>query len=92
VIDSHAAEKWKEGQEKSPNPPHGIKLAFKLLLRRFGAIGRAATLTLAGVLAFAAVVAGFAAALALAGVLPFTSVLFFDFLIVLLVPLVLSAE
>ena len=40
-----------------------------LLVRHLGAVGRAAALALAGVLAFAAVVAGLAAALALAGVL-----------------------
>src|ERR1700722_7258687 len=84
--------KGKEGQEKFPNPPHGIESGFKLLLRRLGAICRATTFTLAAVLAFAPVVARFAAALTLAGVLAFTSVLFFDLLIVLLVPLVLSAE
>ena len=78
--------------EKFPNPPHGSESGFKLLLRRLGAICRATTFTLATVLAFAPVVARFAAALTLAGILAFTSVLFFDLLIVLLVPLVLSAE
>jgi hypothetical protein len=84
--------KGKEGQEKFLNPPHGIESGFKLLLRRLGAICGATTFTLAAVLAFAAVLAGFAAALTLARVLAFTSMLFFDLLIVLLVPLVLSAE
>ena len=82
--------KGKEGQEKFPNPPHGV--GFKLLLRRLGAVGGATTFTLAAVLAFAAVVAGFAAAFTLAGVLAFTSVLFFDLLIVLPVPFALSTE
>ena len=69
-----------------------LKPAFELLLWRLGAIGRATTFALAGVLAFATVVAGLAAALAFAGVLAFASVLFFNFLIVLLIALVLSAE
>ena len=84
--------KGKEGQEKFPNPPHRTESGFKLLLRRLGAVSRATTFTLAAVLALAAVVARFAAALALAGVLPLASVLFFNLLIVLLVPLVLRAE
>jgi hypothetical protein len=48
-----------------------------LLVRHLGAVSGAAALTLAGVLAFAAVVAGLATALTLAGVLAFTGVLFF---------------
>ena len=48
-----------------------------LLVRHLGAVGGAAALALAGVLAFAAVVAGLATALTLAGVLAFTGVLFF---------------
>ena len=51
-----------------------------LLVRHLGAVCSAAALALAGVLAFAAVVAGLATALTLAGVLAFTSVLFFDLL------------
>ena len=51
-----------------------------LLVRHLGAVGGAAALALAGVLAFAAVVAGLATALTLAGVLAFTGVLFFYFL------------
>ena len=56
-----------------------------LLVRHLGAVGSAAALALAGVLAFAAVVAGLATALTLAGVLALTSVLFFYFLVGLLV-------
>src|ERR1700688_310233 len=48
-----------------------------LLVRHLGAVCCAAALALAGVLAFAAVVAGLATALTLAGVLAFTGVLFF---------------
>ena len=55
---------------------------FRLSCRWLGAIGRAAALALARVLAFATVVAGLASTLALAGVLAFTSVLFrFVFLV-----------
>jgi hypothetical protein len=56
-----------------------------LLVRHLGAVSGAAALALAGVLAFAAVVAGLATALTLAGVLALTSVLFFYFLVGLLV-------
>jgi hypothetical protein len=48
-----------------------------LLVRHLGAVGGTAALALAGVLAFAAVVAGLATALTLTGVLAFTGVLFF---------------
>jgi hypothetical protein len=51
-----------------------------LLVRHLGAVGGASALALAGVLGFAAVVAGLATALTLAGVLAFTGVLFFYFL------------
>src|ERR1700737_2896557 len=51
-----------------------------LLVRHLGAVGGAAALALAGVLAFAAIVTGLATALTLAGVLAFTGVLFFYFL------------
>jgi len=51
-----------------------------LLVRHLGAVCSAAALALAGVLAFAAVVAGLATALTLAGVLAFTGVLFFHLL------------
>ena len=55
------------------------------LLRHLGAVSLATALALAGVLGFAAVVAGLATALTLAGVLAFTGVLFFYFLVGLLV-------
>src|SRR6202048_4828628 len=55
-----------------------------LLFRHFAAVGRAAALAFARVLALATIVAGLAAALALAGVLAFTSVLFFHLLFGLL--------
>ena len=48
-----------------------------LLVRHLGAVGGATALALAGVLGFAAVVAGLATALTLARVLAFTGVLFF---------------
>src|SRR5258705_8426034 len=66
-------------------PSYRIVAFAGLLGGWLGAIGRAAALALARVLAFATVVAGLAAALALAGVLAFTSVLFLDLLVVFLV-------
>jgi len=48
-----------------------------LLRRWFAAIGRAATLSFAGVLCLATIVAGFATALALTGVLALAGVLVF---------------
>src|ERR1700688_3194005 len=60
-----------------------------LLGRHLGAVGGAAALALAGVLALAAVVAGLATALTLAGVLALTSMLFFYFLVGLLVRVVI---
>src|ERR1700747_618175 len=66
-----------------------------LFFRRFLAVGSAATLALARVLAFAAVVPGLTAALTLARVLALTGMLFLDLLVVLLVlalVLIRSAE
>src|SRR5216684_78606 len=61
-----------------------LALSRLIFIRHLGAIGCAATLALARVLAFATVVAGLAAALALAGVLAFTGVLFLHLLVSLL--------
>src|ERR1700740_1266278 len=70
-----------------------VRELLGLFGRRLGAVGRAAAFALAGVLAFAAVIAGLAAAFALARVLAFTSVLFLHLLGGLLVlGLVLRAQ
>jgi hypothetical protein len=63
-----------------------------LFVRHLGAVSCATTLALAGVLAFAAVVAGFATAFTLAGVLAFTGVLFFYFLVGGLVGVILRGH
>ena len=59
----------------------GQKKAFAFLLRHLGAVGCAAALAFARVLAFAAVVARFTSTLALARILTLTSVLFFHLLV-----------
>ena len=72
----------------SPPPDRGRVVVQDLRLRvcrRLGTVGSATTLALAGVLPFAAVVAGLAAAVTLAGVLPFARMLFRSLLVGLLV-------
>ncbi len=59
----------------------GLQLPIvQLRLRRFAAVGGAATLAFAAILALAAIIASFASAFAFAGVLAFASMLFFYFL------------
>jgi len=63
--------------ERATEFPQPLCRAMQLSRWRLGAVSCAATLALAGVLAFAAIVAGFAAALSLAIVFAFTGVLAF---------------
>src|SRR5712672_998231 len=79
----------KEGQRCSPAPQQAriilsLALGRALLVRHLRAVGCAAALALARVLAFATIVARLAAALAFAGVLALTGVLFFHLLVRLL--------
>jgi hypothetical protein len=72
----------------SPPPDRGRVVVQDLRLRVcrwLGTVGSATTLALAGVFAFAAVVARLAAAVTLAGVLPFARMLFRSLLVGLLV-------
>jgi len=59
-------------------------LRIGIICRGFGAVSCATALALAGILAFAAVVAGLATAFSLARVLAFTSVLFLYLLVFVL--------
>src|SRR5215470_2808111 len=83
------------GWDSLTHPPPKGTPTFVLLLWLLGAVGRATALAFARVFAVATVVSRLAAALTLAGVLALASMLFFDLLVVLLVPvlpLILGAE
>ena len=82
--------RWRGGRQRAKPAPLSIANSGhkgELPLGRLGTIGGTAALTLAIILALAAVVTRFTSALPFARVLTLTSVLFFDFICVLILRL-----